>query len=184
MCCFTNGGQERPQNRIYIIERGPRGPRGYPGPQGIQGVPGPQGPAGTVGLTSYGGLYSVEPLTQALTATPTNLRMASGMPAQNVTYGANTITVNNAGVYEVNYGVNGTLAQPTDLSVAVAVNGTVAPSATTVGTDPVSGTRNLSGSTLLTLNAGDVVSLQGGVTTGTNLVSANGTNTYLTVKQL
>ena len=214
MCCFTNGGQERPRNTIYIIERGPRGPRGFTGPQGLmgapgpqgltgpqgpqglqgvagpqgpqglQGIPGPQGPAGTNGLASYGGLYSTEALTQALTPTLANLRLGSGMPALNVTYGDNSITVNTAGVYEVNYGVNGTLAQPTDLTLAVAVNGTAVPSATTVGTDPVSGTRNLSGSTLLSVNAGDVLTLQGGVATATNLVTTAGTNTYLTAKQL
>lgn len=186
MCCFnTNCRQnETEQNRIIIIERGPRGPRGFTGPQGPQGPQGIPGVGGT-GLLSYGGLYSATSTVQALTTANTNLVMGSGMPARNVVYGTNTITVNNGGVYEVNYKLNGSLPVADDLNLVVAVNGVALPQTNTVTTYETDENKLSYGTALVTLNAGDVISLQSSVTTTpTNLTTANGANTVLTVKQI
>lgn len=106
------------------------------------------------------------------------------MPALNETYGTNDITVTNDGDYEINYGVSGTVGADTTLTLGVYVGGVAQPSAT-VSKDFVTTVENsLSGSTILNLPAGSVVTLQISGSTGTTLTPSDNVNTYLTVKKL
>ena len=172
---------------------GPTGATGATGPQGIQGVTGPIGPTGDTGpagesitgLAAYGGLYSDSTTTVALTeATPTELTLGSQMPSSNVTYGTNSITVNLAGDYEVNYGLLGSVDPASTITLSVYRNGALLPSAE-ISQDFITGTaRSMNGSTIVTLDAGDVLTLMAEGSATTTLIPNAQVNTYLTVKKL
>ncbi len=200
MCCFNfnpcsnngNNGNNCGDNRIYIIERGPRGPRGFTGatgavgPIGPTGATGPQGPAGangTNGLASFGGAYSTATTDISLTTTATTLPIGTSLPLSNVTVGTNSITVINAGIYQLDYGIRGSVSTDSVVTLSVTQNGTnitqtiVTMPFTTTGTQ-------LTNSTIVTLSAGDVLTLSATASVDTTLTPADNVNTYLTVKQL
>ncbi len=170
---------------------GPQGPQGETGPQGpvgatgATGATGPAGPAGENGLASYGGLYSSATDTLALTPTNLTVTLGSGMPAKSVTYGTNTITVQNAGDYELNYGVIGSTDPAATITLAVAQNGTAISSS--IRTRVFDQAQNIShtGSVIVTLAAGDVLSLViSSSVDNTTYTPNDNVNAYLTVKQL
>ena len=106
------------------------------------------------------------------------------MPSQNVTYGANSITVQSDGDYEINYGLLGSVTPASTMTLAVNVNG-VPNASGIIGQDFITGTdRSMNGSTIVTLAANDVVTLtvEGSATTSLN--PSENVNTYLTVKKL
>ena len=84
---------------------GATGADGIAGPTGATGATGPIGPTGIADLNAYGGLYSTTPQTLNLTVGgTTQLPITTQMPLKNVTNApANSLTVVNAGVYEINY---------------------------------------------------------------------------------
>ena len=167
--------------------QGPQGPQGVQGPQGATGATGatgPQGPAGENGLAAYGGMYSSAGTTVSLTTTPTPLTLATALPSKNVTDGTNQLTVTNAGDYEINYGLLGSINTASTVTLTVAANGTPVTSATTTGNYEADEEFNLAGSTIATLAAGDVITLLGSAGASVTLTPNGGTNAYVTVKQL
>ncbi|MCH5159131.1 MAG: hypothetical protein J1F33_08050, partial [Clostridiales bacterium] len=165
-------------------EQGIQGNPGPQGPQGEQGEQGEQGPA-TDGLAAYGGLYSTDTSTVSLTAgTPVTLTLGSQMPVLNETYGSDSITVNQDGDYEINYGLLGSVDPASTITISVNVNGTPEASGV-ISQDFIAGTaRSMNGSTIVSLNSGDVITLtvQGSATT--TLSPLNNVNSYLIVKKL
>ena len=171
---------------------GATGPQGIQGEQGLQGVTGPTGPTGPTGATgaagtgleAYGGLYSSDVTTQSFTATPMPLTLTTTMPADGVTYGTNELTVTDGGVYEIDYGVRGSVGTATAVTVGVGQNGT-AISGTNVTDDVAVGTtERVGGRTLVNLNAGDTLTLLGSGAATTEWTPASGVNAYLIVKKL
>lgn len=208
--CCNNNGNNCDGNRIYIIERGARGPRGFTGatgavgpigptgatgPQGPQGVAGPtgaqgpvgpQGPAGangTNGLASFGGAYSTLTTGIPLTATATTLPLVSALPLSNVTVGTNSLTVANAGTYQMDYGISGSVTPDATITLSVTQNGTDIPQTVTTLTFTATETQ-LIGSTIATLTANDVLRLSARSSADTTLTPNDNVNTYLTIKQL
>jgi len=166
-------------------ETGPQGPQGPVGATGATGATGPAGPAGENGLASYGGLYSTATDTLALTPTNLNVTLGSGMPAKNVVYGTNTITVQNAGDYELNYGIIGSTDPAATITLAVANNGTAIPSS--IRTRVFDQAQNIShtGSVIVTLAAGDELTLVVSSSVDNTTYTPNdNVNAYLSVKQL
>lgn len=164
---------------------GPQGPAGPVGATGATGATGPQGPAGENGLASYGGLYSTSTSTLALTPTNLIVTLGSGMPAKNVVYGTNTITVQNAGDYELNYGIIGSTDPAATITLAVAQNGTAIPSS--IRTRVFDQAQNIShtGSVIVTLAAGDDLTLViSSSVDNTTYTPNDNVNAYLSVKQL
>lgn len=163
---------------------GATGPVGATGATGDTGATGPAGPA-TNGLAAYGGLYSTSTATVALTAsTPVTLTLGSQMPVLNETYGANSITVDEEGDYEINYGLLGSVDPASTITISVNVNGTPEASAT-ISQDFITGTaRSMNGSTIVSLDAGDVVTLTVEGSATTTLTPLDNVNSYLTVKKL
>ncbi len=183
-CCRPNCSTNRDSNIIYVVESGPRGPMGPVGPQGPIGPTGPVGPSGVGGITSYGGIYSILQTARALTPTATTFTLESTMPSANVTYGTNTITIVTGGNYEVNYGLTGNTSETTVVTTSVAVNGTTVPSGTTASNGLTGGNVQQNGSVILSLNTGDVLSLQAASGVATTITPQGGVVGYLTVKQL
>lgn len=162
---------------------GATGPQGAIGPTGPTGPAGPAGAAGT-GLIAYGGLYGTTTDAVALTTTPVALPLGTQMPSSNLTYGTNSVTVTDAGTYELAYGVRGSMSDGSSLTVSVGQNGT-AIAATTITDALTSGTpSSVHGQTIVTLNAGDVLTLLASDSGSATWTPGSGVNTYLTVKKL
>ncbi len=172
---------------------GPTGPQGLPGtagatgptgPQGLLGATGPTGPTG--GLNAYGGKFSNT--TQNLTlgiGTQTQIALPNSMPNLNTTYTpANSITVAQAGTYEINYYSNVSAAVATTLTMAVRNNGTniastVISRALSVGVGSI-----YSGSTIVTLAAGDVIDMAVSALLAVGVTLGSGVNATLSVKKI
>lgn len=162
---------------------GATGPQGAIGPTGPTGPAGPAGAAGT-GLIAYGGLYGTTTDAVALTTTPVALPLGTQMPSSNLTYGTNNVTVTEAGTYELAYGVRGSMSDGSSLTVSVGQNGT-AIAATTITDALTSGTpSSVHGQTIVTLSAGDVLTLLASDSGSATWTPGSGANTYLTVKKL
>lgn len=176
-----------------------RGPQGVQGAQGIQGVAGPQGVPGADGenvLSAYGGLYNtaVQPLTFTAVNTYIPLTLNMIMPIKNVTVSGNTLTINEAGDYEINYNVLVSASASVDMAVTVRNNGAVIPSTRGSQTLTYSAEAGLthdglfSGSAIVTLAAGDVldiaISVINTLPTGLDAVVNNYANSTLSVKRL
>lgn len=162
---------------------GATGPQGAIGPTGPTGPAGPTGAAGT-GLIAYGGLYGTTNDAVALTTTPVALPLGTQMPSSNLTYGTNSVTVTDAGTYELAYGVRGSMSDGSSLTVSVGQNGT-AIAATTITDALTSGTpSSVHGQTIVTLSAGDVLTLLASDSGSATWTPGSGANTYLTVKKL
>lgn len=166
--------------------QGATGATGATGPQGAIGPTGPTGPAGAAGtgLIAYGGLYGTTTDAVALTTTPVALPLGTQMPSSNLTYGTNNVTVTEAGTYELAYGVRGSMSDGSSLTVSVGQNGT-AIAATTITDALTSGTpSSVHGQTIVTLSAGDVLTLLASDSGSATWTPGSGANTYLTVKKL
>lgn len=166
--------------------QGATGATGATGPQGAIGPTGPTGPAGAAGtgLIAYGGLYGTTTDAVALTTTPVALPLSTQMPSSNLTYGTNNVTVTDAGTYELAYGVRGSMSDGSSLTVSVGQNGT-AIAATTITDALTSGTpSSVHGQTIVTLSAGDVLTLLASDSGSATWTPGSGANTYLTVKKL
>ena len=152
----------------------------------MQGVTGATGATGTADLNAYGGLYSTTPQTLNLTiGGTTQLPIASTMPLKNVTYTpANSITVANAGVYEINYYTNVSAALGTTVTLAVRRNGTAIPQATLSRVLSVGVGSLYNGSFIIALSAGDVIDMAISALLAVGVTLGGGVNTTLTVKQI
>ena len=147
----------------------------------------PQGPTGpTGGLNAYGGKFSNT--TQNLTlgiGTQTQVALPNNMPNLNTTYTpANSITVAQAGTYEINYYSNVSAAIATTLTMAVRNNGTniastVISRALSVGVSSI-----YSGSTIVTLAAGDVIDIAVSALLAVGVTLGSGVNATLSVKKI
>ncbi len=156
-------------------------PQGPTGPQGIQGATGPAG-----GLSAYGGRYNNSTSTLNLgILTQTQVPLPTTMSNLNTTYTtANSINITQAGVYEINYFLNVSVALGTTLTLAVRDNGTNIPSTVVSRVLSVGTSSIYSGSTIVNLTAGSVIdmAISALVAVGVNLSS--GVNATLTVKKI
>lgn len=190
---FTGAtGATGPQGPIGLTgATGPQGPQGpigltgATGPQGPQGPQGPAGPEGENGLKTYGGLYSTDTAVLNLTTAFSVLPLGLGMPAKNVVYGTNTITVNSAGDYELNYGIIGSVNPASTITLAVEQNGVTLNAATVTRVFDQAQNISHTGSVIVSLNAGDVLRLAVASSVNSTVFTPNtNVNRYLSVKQL
>ncbi len=156
----------------FIIPQGPTGPTGAAGP--------------TAGLNAYGGKYN--DATQTLNlgiGTQTQIPLPSSMPNLNTTYTpTNSITVAQAGTYEINYFTNLSVALGTTVTLAVRNNGTNIPN-TVVSRVLSVGTGSIySGSVIVTLTAGAVIDMAISALLAVGVTLGTGVNSTLTVKKL
>lgn len=166
----------------FVIPQGPTGPTGM---QGITGPTGATGPSSD-GLKAYGGKYNNTEQTISLSiATPSQVPLANTMPNSNTTYTtANTITISQGGIYEINYFINMSAAVATTVTVAVRNNGTNIPS-TVISRALSVGTNSLySGSTIVNLDSGANIDLAISSSIATTITFGTGVNSSLTIKRL
>lgn len=149
-----------------------------------QGPTGPTGPAN--GLSAYGGKYNNTSSTINLgLGVQTQIPLPSSMPSFNTTYTqANSITVAQSGVYEINFYMIASAALATTLTFAVRANGTNLPTtvlsrALSVGINSV-----YSGSVLVSLTAGSTIDMAISALVAVGITLGSGTNATLTVKKI
>ena len=189
-------GMTGPQGEIGPT--GPAGPAGARGPTGPQGETGPTGPAGssTSGLTAYGGLYNSGTQLVFFTApdTPLPVNLNTPMPLKNVAAGANTLTVQLSGNYEINYNVLLNTSKASTAAVGVRRNNVMIPEtrgSQTMAADDTTGLSfdgRLSASVIVPLTAGDTldlaISMVRTLPTGLDAVINGGANATLSIKLL
>lgn len=169
---------------------GPTGPQGLAGatgptgPQGLAGATGPTGP--TSGLAAYGGKYSDTAQTINLgIGTQSQIALPSNMPNLNTTYTpANSITVTQAGTYEINYYSNVSVALGTTVTLAVRNNGTNIPDTVISRVLSVGVGSIYSGSVIVTLTAGAVIDMAISALLAVGVTLGSGVNATLSVKKL
>lgn len=160
--------ERRLPNNCYLLgptgPTGPTGPSGGPtGPTGATGPTGPTGPTGATGATgsssisAFGYVYNLsDTIEEATIAAGDAVPFTNNGPLLDITHviDSTDVTVVNAGTYQIDYLVN--LTGGGGDSIALAINGVVDPS-TAVGGSGNAG--NISGTVILTLAAGDVITL-------------------------
>lgn len=111
---------------------GPQGEQGPAGPQGVQGIQGPVGPQGPIGpvgpqgpagiIASYGSFYSTA--TQTLNNESFPLEGVNAISNMAIDPTTGIVTLENAGVYKIDYGVNPESGVVDGNSVVIFLNGT------------------------------------------------------------
>jgi hypothetical protein len=148
------------------------------GPTGATGATGPTGPQG---LAAYGYVYELATVADATVAGGADVLFSNNGPLTNISHtaGTTTITVTNSAVYQINYIISITAGVGSE--IAIAVNGTVDAST------PVSALiaiGEISGSAMLTLAAGDVITLRNNSATPLTLDLAPAVGAQLTIMEL
>jgi len=168
----------------FTIPRGATGAQGIQGPTGATGGTGATGPAN--GLNAYGGKYNNTSQTLNISlGSQTQIPLSESMPNLNTTYTpANSITVAQAGTYEINYFSNVSAALGTTVTQAIRSNGTNIPSTVTSRALSVGVGSIYSGSTIVTLPAGAVIDMAISALLAVGVTLGSGVNASLTVKKL
>ena len=166
---------------------GAAGPAGATGATGATGAAGPTGPTGPAnGLNAYGGKYSNTSQTlNLLLGSQTLVALAQTMPASNVTYTtANSVTVGQTGVYEINYLLTASVSLATTLTVAVRANGTNIPATEIIRGLSVGTVTTFTASSIVSLNSGDILDLAVSALLALSVSLGSGLTAELTVKKL
>ncbi|MFV0393833.1 MAG: BclA C-terminal domain-containing protein [Coprobacillaceae bacterium] len=165
---------------------GGTGATGATGPTGVTGVTGATGATGAAnGLNAYGGLYNTTGSTiTLLLGIPSQIPFSNNMSLLNTTTGTNTLTVTNAGIYELNYGLVASVALATTLTVAVRLGGVNIASATMSKALAATTTEETSGTVILSLAAGSRLDLAISALIGVGVTLPSNVNAYLSVKRL
>ena len=155
--------------------------------RGATGATGATGPAGAGGgLLAYGGKYNATPQTLSLiVGSATTLPLPVTMPANNVTTSTvNALTINETGVYEINYMFNASASLGAAVTLAVRRNGAAIASTQETHLLAVGIESIYSGSVIESLNAGDVITMTVSALLALTLTLGTGVSVTLTVKRL
>lgn len=143
---------------------------------------GPAGESGA-GLSAFGGKYNATTQPISLVASvPTAITLPTNMPVNNVGYvTANSVTVNEAGDYEINFSANVTSTNSATISLNIRENGVPIDSAMITNTFSDGENRIYSGSVIRTLAVGDVIDM---AITPIEAATGSVNNAALSIKKL
>lgn len=149
-----------------------------------QGPTGPTGPSS--GLTAYGGKYNNTAANISLgIGTQSQIPLPLTMPNSNTTYTTtNSITVTQAGTYEINFYSNVSVAVGTTLTLAVRSNGTNIPGAIISRTLAVGSNSTYSGTIITTLTANSTIDMALSALVAVGVTLGSGTSASLTIKKI
>ncbi|WP_411680361.1 DNRLRE domain-containing protein [Clostridium thailandense] len=159
---------------------GATGDTGATGATGATGDTGATGATGA-GLAASGYVYELATIADSTVVGGADVPFSNSGPLSGISHtpGTTTITVVSIGVYQVNYNLSVTAG--VGAQMAIAVNGTV--DASTPITALVA-TGEISGSAILVLAAGDVITLRNNSATPLVLTLAPGVGAQLTIMKL
>lgn len=165
---------------------GPTGDAGPTGPTGDAGPTGPTGPTGPDGLQAYGGLYSISNQTIVIPAGGTQgVALNQAMVFTDVTLGTNSIEINTAGNYRVEfYGLLQASSGVFNVTAGVQVNGTYSQLALTTSFALTTNYEFVSLSGIVILAANDVLTLALSSPDGGTVLLGSGMNANLSVIKL
>ncbi len=163
----------------FVIPEGPTGPQGPKGEQGAKGE------NGTTGLNAYGGLYNSGGQINLGISTSTVANLPSSLPNYNLSYnGNNGILIDATGTYEISYHLLFTVSYATRVTINIRENANNIPNLgitkdLTTGTD-----YSYSGSTIVKLNEGDIITMNLLAQESTNINLNSGNGASLIVKKI
>ena len=170
---------------------GPQGGQGIPGPQGEQGVagpPGPMGPSGSALLSAYGGKYNnmTSNLDTQGAGTWVQIPLTEEMDNINVVNSTqNSITLEQDGIYELNYSVNFTTDKPTTISLMVRENSVMIPAAVLIRQVNANQINDFSGSAIAALSYPDTLDMAISATDdNVQITFGQGVTASLSIKKL
>lgn len=175
---------------------GPQGPQGEQGkegptgPQGIGGNIGPQGPAGPKGDTGGIGVYAEKYANTQQTKefqqnVETIIELDKNGPILNATYMPdNSITINEIGVYKIDYLITVEPLVATLLTIGIARNNTLIPGSDISGDGTADYFTELSGTIICELRPDDVINLTLKADKTANLSFNGSTNAKLNIIKL
>lgn len=179
---------------------GPTGPQGVEGPtgpqgvQGIQGVEGPQGemgptgPTGSAMLNAYGGRFNnITTIIDTLgTGTWIQIPLTDFMDSKNIgNNNLNAITIEETGIYELNYSINISANKNTILTLMIRENSVMIPTSVITKTVIPNMTISFNGSFIIELNAGTVLDMELSATEDNVIVNfESGITASLSVKKI
>lgn len=149
-----------------------------------QGPTGPTGPSS--GLSAFGGKYNTTSQTLNLgIGTQTQIPLPTSMPNLNTAYTqANSITINQTGVYEINYFANMSATLATTVTFAVRQNGTNIP-ATVISRALSVGVGSIySGSVIVNLTSGNTIDMAISALLAVGITLGSGINASISVKKI
>lgn len=160
--------------------------RPFPCPIIPIGQLGPTGPTGPMsGLEAYGGMYNDEPqIIDIIVAGTEQVSFNNEMPLLNTSVTDNAITVNEAGIYEINWNLIGTASVGILTTFAIRNNGVNIEETVFSSILEASAVSIYSGSVIVTLAAGDVIDMAISALLELSLTLAEGTNATLSVKKI
>ena len=159
---------------------GATGATGATGPTGLTGLTGATGPTGATGatgpvLTSTLAVATMQKTTtQTLSAVDTLVSFNTATALKNSSVTAITITIDNTGTYDLAYGFNASAG--VDSAMSIYINGNELESTRLVLLEEAG---SLSADILITLNAGDTISLGSSVITTNIVLPAGSLNAYI-----
>ncbi|MDX8362986.1 hypothetical protein [Cytobacillus sp. IB215316] len=162
--------------KCRVVPPPPQGPQGSPGKQGPMGLQGPPGPPGQPGVLTYGVLRDDGgpfPGVDAQPITPLGGAYDTPGPFSGTTLNPLSITVQNAGDYEISFTVIVFDADDSgyNFEIDLTIDG-VSRSDTSIGMvgDPGVVTENtITRTTILSLNAGQTISTEVSLVSGTTI---------------
>ncbi|MFN7932800.1 MAG: hypothetical protein U0R19_05700 [Bryobacteraceae bacterium] len=154
---------------------------GATGPTGVTGPTGATGAAGAGGLSAYGGVFDLATIASATVVGGTDVPFSNNGALSGVSHsaGGTTVTVPTAGVYEVSYSIS--ITAGIGSAIAIAVNGSVDSSSSVPALVAVG---NISGQVMLTLAAGDVITMRNNSAVPMTQTLAPSVGAQLTVKKM
>ena len=164
----------------FLIPKGEKGDIGARGPQG------PAGPPGTEFVSSYGIRYSM---------TDTQLNLPQGtdttipLPEKGTAFlteypDNNSIKIKENGVYLISYSLCGATNEDCSLTMSVRANGILQPATNTTSEFQAQIINCISGSTIVSLNKDDLVTLNVKPSMTVNIIFNGSTNAMLNVTKI
>lgn len=157
---------------------GPKGDRGLQGPIGVQGLPG--------GIAAYAERFFNTKETREFTAdTETILELDKTGPSFNITYSPdNAITIDEVGIYKIDYFLTVEPLLDTILTIAVKRNGNIIEGSNINGDGTADYFTQLSGSVITILQPDDIINLIVKVDKNVSLSFNGSTNAKLSIIKL
>lgn len=137
------------------------------------------------GLGAFGGLYNdeIQPISITI-GTDEIVPLSSTMPSKDVTYEDDSIVIEEAGIYEINYYLYANVEVGALVTTAVRVNGDNIDSTVISRLVDVDLGTIYSGSTIVELEAGDVIDMAISALLDIEVTLGTGVNASLTIKKI
>ena len=161
--------------------QGVTGNTGSTGDTGMDGATGATGPTGVAGIESFANAVQFATIADSTVVGGADIPFSNNVQLLSISHtaGTTTFTVTNAGMYSITYAAS--ITAGIGSAIALAVNGTVQ---STTSTSFLVATGQVSGQAILSLAAGDVITLRNNSAIPLTLILAPSVSSYINIIQL